>query len=99
YIYNITIKVENHRVEEWKTWMKTIHISDVLATGYFTDARLCHLMDDGDPNAETFVVQYTCNTIDDFEKYHLNNASQLQQEGKNKFGDDFIAFRTFMEII
>ena len=35
YIYNVTVSIEKSLADEWLTWMKTIHIPEVLATGYF----------------------------------------------------------------
>lgn len=99
YIYNVTVKVENRRVDEWIEWMKSKHIPDVLATGYFLESRICRLLDDIDPDGETFTIQYTCNSREDYLQYKLTNAPHLQKEVKDKFADDFIAFRTFMEIL
>lgn len=99
YIYNVTLKVELHRSDEWLQWMRETHIPDVMATGYFTDYRLCLLLDDGDPDGVTYVVQYTCNTMDDFMQYKTTEGPYMQKKHTDKFGDDVVAFRTVMQIL
>jgi hypothetical protein len=99
YIYNVTVKVDIHRADEWLSWMRETHIPEVLATGYFTENRICRLVDEGDIEGVTFAIQYTCNTIDDFLNYKLTKAPALQKSHSEKFGNDVIAFRTLMEIL
>ncbi len=99
YIYNVTVKIETHRADEWLTWMREKHIPDVMATGYFQDHRICRLIDEGDLDGVTFVVQYTFEIIDDFLTYQLAAAPSLQREHSEKFGNDFLAVRTLMEVI
>lgn len=99
YIYNVTVKVEQHRADEWLTWMRETHIPEVIATGYFTEHRICRLLDDGDMDGITFAIQYTLNTLDDFLQYSSLSAPALQRASAEKFGHDAVAFRTIMEIL
>lgn len=99
YLYNVTIKIEQSRANEWLTWMRNEHIPEVMATGYFVENRICRLLDEGDVEGVTFTVQYTFNTLDDYLNYKLNHAVGLQKSHSEKFGKDFIAFRTVMEIM
>jgi hypothetical protein len=99
YIYNVTLKVDIAIADEWVTWMRQTHIPDVLHTGYFSDYRLSRLLDDGDLDGITFVVQYNCETIDDFLQYQSLKAAALQKEHTEKFGKQVTAFRTIMEVL
>lgn len=99
YVYNVTLKVAIERADEWLHWMRTVHIPDVIATGLFTGHRLHRLLDDGDLEGITFVVQYTLATIDDFLVYKQKFAPALQRTHTEKFGNDVFAFRTLMEDI
>ncbi len=40
YVYNVTLKVNAERADEWIQWMKHEHIPEVLATGIFSDYRI-----------------------------------------------------------
>ena len=63
-IYNVTVNIEDDVHDEWLAWMKQNHIPDVLATGKFTDARICKLLVD-EQQGTTYTVQYTCDSMDD----------------------------------
>lgn len=99
YIYNVTLKVEISRADEWLTWMREIHIPEVMETGYFTGYRINRLLEDGDLDGITFVLQYECEKIDDFLAYKQTSAPELQRKHIEKFGADVVAFRTLMEVI
>lgn len=99
YIYNVTLKVAIDRADEWLQWMRSEHIPEVIATGFFTGHKLNRLLDDGDLEGITFVVQYDLATIDDFLAYKQKFAPELQRKHIEKFGDDVFAFRTLMEVI
>ena len=71
YIYNVTVKIDQSRADEWLVWMREKHIPDVMATGFFTENRVCRLVDEGDMEGITFAIQYTCNDLDDFLQYNL----------------------------
>lgn len=98
-IYNVTVSVENDIADAWVAWMKTEHIADVLSTGLFTDARLCLLLQQEDAEAVTYVAQYFCNSMDEYNTYIDNHTELMREKGRNLFGGRFIAFRTIMEII
>jgi Domain of unknown function (DUF4286) len=99
YIYNVTLKVDIAIADEWVQWMRQTHIPEVLDTGYFSNYRLSRLLDDGDLDGITFVVQYDCATIDDFLHYQSLKAPALQKDHTEKFGKQVTAFRTIMEVL
>jgi len=99
YIYNVTVKVETARADEWLTWMRATHIPEVMQTGCFTEYRICRLVDDGDLDGTTFAIQYTFQTLDDYVVYQMQHAPALQAAHSKLFGNDAVAFRTVLEII
>ena len=99
FIYNVTVKIESRRSGEWLKWMKEEHIPQVMSTGCFTENRVCRIVDDGETDGVTFAVQYTAKTLDDYLDYKSNYAPALQTTHNEKFKDDFVAFRTLMEVL
>ena len=99
YIYNVTLKVDTEIADEWLQWMRKVHIPDVMATGYFAGHRLSRLLDDGELDGITFVVQYNVNDIDQFLTYQQLSAPALQKEHSEKFVNKVVAFRTVMELL
>ena len=98
-IYNVTIKVEDAIAEDWVLWMKNEHIGDVLGTGLFTDCRLCRLIQDDEQEGVTYVAQYYCESMTEYNEYIDNHAQQMREKGFKKFGSGFVAFRTVMETV
>lgn len=96
--YNVTINVHDSVQEEWVKWMKKTHLPQVMATGMFTSYAMFKLLTrQDDEEGTTFVIQYFCNEISDYERYKTEFAPALQQETQKLFAGKFHAFRTLME--
>ena len=98
-IYNVTIKVDNDVADAWVAWMKNEHLGDVLATGQFTDARLSHLLEQDESEGVTYIAQYFCENITQYQTYINEYATAMREKGFKAFGSKFAAFRTVMEIL
>lgn len=99
-IYNVTIKVANEIVTEWKEWMQHIHLNDMMNTGKFLAYRMCSLENITDEDdSQTFVVQYECQSMADYDAYIQEHSEPMRQDGIKRFGNQFIAFRTIMEVL
>ena len=97
-IYNVTIKVNNEVVSEWVGWMKQIHIPELMRTGLFIDYRLCRLLEQDEAEGVTYIAQYFCDNLENYNTYISEHAQGMREKGFKKFGNKFIAFRTVMEI-
>jgi hypothetical protein len=97
-IYNVTISVEESIVNNWLNWMKSEHIPDVLATGFFKKAQINRVVTQLDRNS-TFAVAYTCNSMKDLHQYQIEFSAELQQKHSSRYGDKVVAFRTVMEVL
>jgi hypothetical protein len=99
-IYNVTIKIAAEAAEEWLQWMSSKHIPDVMATGSFSSYQInkviSHQEQDDDP---TFAIQYTCADMATLHQYHVKHAPALQEEHTQRYKDQFVAFRTLLEVI
>ena len=96
-IYSVTINVDEDIHDLWLGWMTSEHLPNVIATGCFIDYRMFRLLSPEAEEGETYVVQYHCNNVEDYERYQIKHAAILQNEHKEKFGGKFTAFRTLME--
>lgn len=97
-IYNVTVNVEDDIREEWLSWMKQVHIPDVMRTGLFLENKICKVLG-VDDEGTTYSVQYTCKNMDDYNRYQAEFASRLQKEHSDKFREKFVAFRSLLEIV
>jgi hypothetical protein len=98
YIYNVTCNVTHAIHEEWLNWMKQVHIPEVLATNCFISAKILKLINIEDEGS-TYAIQYTYNNENDIVNYQSEFAPDLQAKTKAKYGENVLAFRTYMEII
>ena len=99
YIYNVTINVESSIRDAWLEWMQTRHIPEMLATGKFHEARICRVLVDEETGGTTYAVQYHTSSKELLMDYYREDAPGMRQDGVDRFGNKFVAFRTELEII
>ncbi len=97
-IYNVTINIDDESHYQWLKWMQQDHIPAVLSTGLFTGYRICRLLEVDDEGA-TYSIQYSCNSLVEYNEYKDKHAPRLQKEFNDKFKDRFTAFRTLLEVV
>jgi hypothetical protein len=98
FIYNVTVNISDDAHQEWLSWMKAIHMPDVMRTGCFVDSQMLKLLyveDEG----HTYSIQYRFLDMNDIERYQKNFAPALQAEYKEKFGNKYTAFRTLLQVM
>jgi len=99
YIYNVTTQVTWSIHEEWEKWMLQRHIPDILGTGCFIRHQMVKLLDADDTDGPTYAVQYFCHTKDDYTRFIELYATSLRAESFKQWGDNFVAFRSLMEVV
>ena len=98
-VYNITIKIAPAIEEEWVNWQKDEHIPDVMSSGQFTENKFYRLLEQNETDGITYVVQYFASSLENYNQYINDRALQLRQKALDKWGNQFIAFRTVMEVV
>ncbi len=99
FIYNVTIKVNWSIHDSWVSWMVNEHMPDVQNTGCFTGTRLLRLMEQDEADGPTYSAQYLSASKSDYDRYMDEHAARLRQKAFDKWGDQFIAFRSLMQVI
>lgn len=99
YIYNVTIKVKNEIKTDWLQWLQLEHIPEVLATGCFSTATILQLLEVDDSEGPTYAVQYHAESKANYNLYINKYASLLRDKSYQKWGDQFIAFRSIMQVV
>jgi len=98
-IYNVTIKVTPDIAGEYLQWLQEEHLQEMMQTGLFSSYRLCRLLEPEDPEGATYVVQYHCDSIENYKSYVDEHSQRMRQKGLDKFGNKMVAFRTIMELL
>lgn len=97
-LYNVTVSVDPSVHEEWLSWMKTVHVPDVMKTGMFLESKICriHAFEEG---GLSYSIQYLAADAARYERYDKEFAPTLQAAHGKKFAGKFAAFRTLLEVL
>ncbi len=97
-VYNVTVSIDPQIEKEWLSWMRTIHIPDVMSTGCFRDSKLCRVHGE-EEGGLTYAITYVAHSQAIFDQYQKEFSPRLQAEHNQKFGGKFAAFRTMLSVI
>ncbi len=98
-IYNVTVNIDDSVHTDWLSWMKETHIPDVMQSGIFSENRIMKLIGDEDSGGHTYAIQYSCESLQDYNLYKEKHAPALQEKHAERYKDKFVAFRTLLEVI
>jgi hypothetical protein len=98
-LYNVTVNIEHNIEAEWLQWMQEKHIPDVLATGYFSNNKICKMLSGEHDGGVTYSIQYLCKDEAMLNEYQEKHAPALQKEHTEKYAGKFVAFRSLLEVI
>ena len=95
-IYSVTIVIEAAIEMEWIEWMTRVHVPDVLRTGCFVACRTYKAVD-SDASERTYVLQYQCRSMEDYQRYRDTFAAALQKDHTERFAGRFRGSRQVLE--
>jgi len=89
-IYSVTVTIQSEIETQWRNWMKEVHIPEVLRTGCFRECRMFKI---NNPATEqpSYVMQYRCQSLEDYLRYCETLAPALQKQHTDKFSGRFTA--------
>ena len=95
-LYRVEITIAAEIESEWLDWMNRVHIPDVLRTGCFSECRTYKVID-SDRAEPIYVLQYECQSLDDYHRYRENFAPALQKEHSDRFAGRFRGARQLLQ--
>lgn len=98
-IYNVTIKVDSTIAKQWLQWLLAEHIPDVMHSGCFSGYKVVQLLEIDDNEGPTYATQYKAESKADYNRYIENHAPAMRQKSIDKWGGQFIAFRSVMQVV
>lgn len=99
FIYNVTVKIDHSIQEAWLQWLKQEHIPDVVNTGCFTHAVIMRLLEVDESDGPTYAIQYFALSKGLYNNYIENHAEELRKKSLDKWGNQFIAFRSVLQVV
>lgn len=97
-LYNVTVSIDPAIANEWLEWMRSKHIPDVMATGFFIESRLSRVHGE-EEGGYTYAITYLCFSQEAYDTYQQQHAPQLQQEHAQRYDGRFAAFRTMLSLV
>lgn len=98
-IYNISIKINAAIEKEWVKWQQQEHIPEIMTSGQFSEYKFCKLLEQEDDESATYIVQFIAASYEKYQYYIKHFAPLLRQKALDRWGDQYIAFRSIMEVI
>jgi hypothetical protein len=98
-VYNVTTKVTHAIQQSWLQWIKEKHIPELINTGCFTHATVLQLLEIDNNEGPTYVIQYFADSKSQYNNYIEKYSSHFRQQTIDKWGDQFIAFRSVMQVV
>ena len=99
FIYNVTVKVTHAIASDWLIWLQKEHVPEVLATLCFSNATVVKLLEIDDSEGPTYAIQYTAESKALYNAYIEKYATLLRDKSFKKWGNQFIAFRSLMQVV
>lgn len=100
FIYSVRVNVKKDIEEEWLSWMQSDHIKNIMDTGYFTGSEIHKLiLPDTLADESTYQINYSFNSMDEYQKYAQLESPRLRQEHSEKFPHKLKISRAVYQII
>src|SRR5262245_20730310 len=95
-IYKVEITIAASIELERFDWMKRVHVPNVVRTGCLSVYRIYKVIDSAaaDP---TYVMQYHCQSLEEYYRYRDSFAPALQKEHSDRFAGRFRGARQLIE--
>lgn len=98
-LYNVTINIDNACHDEWLDWMKSKHVPDLMATGFFVNNRILRLLNEEDNGGTTYAFQYFLQSREDLHNYEKTYGTILQAAHQQRYRDKYVSFQTVLEVV
>lgn len=99
FIFNVTTKVNWGIHEAWLKWMQAEHMPALLRTHCFVRYQLLKLHEQDEEEGPTYIAQYFAESKALYNRYIEVYAGAIRKEYNDKWGNNYIAFRTLLEVI
>lgn len=97
-VYNVTVNIDADVHDAWLKWMKEKHMPDVMNTGCFIESKIFRILVE-EQEGVSYSIQYTSQSMSEYDFYRQNFATALQQDAAKYFGGKFVAFRTLLQAV
>ena len=96
-VYEVNLTIHGDIYSEFTVWLRG-HVKEMLQFPGFIQASLLKQEQDDPSDQEKLTVQYQLEGRDDLEKYLIECAPKMREEGIKRFKDKFSATRRVFKV-
>ena len=97
-LYNVTSSIEPAAASAGLTYMRKVHMPEVMASGFFIKCQLLRVLNEED-GGHTYAAQYYCVSQEQLDAYQQHAAPALRADMEHRFAGQFASFRTVLEVV
>jgi hypothetical protein len=97
-VYNETIIVEEASYENWISYIRQVHIPEVMATGYFDSYKVLNVIDSPNEGVTT-CVQYNTDSEERFAQFYNQHLQGLHKAHHELYENKYVLYSSLMETI
>lgn len=98
--YSVTVHIDAAIAEEWLSWMRTVHVPEVLRTGGFPGCTITReLTPPPASDRVTFVLDYRVPSLETLTAYQTLHAAGLQKTHADRYAGRFEATRSVRAVL
>lgn len=99
YLYNTTFVVTPAIKDKFIAWAKDQYIATALESGIFYSPILSRILAEHEPGTVAYALQMRTKNTNEAISWHENAGDDMRKICSMKWGDSFLHFSTFMEIV
>ncbi|SOD20464.1 DUF4286 family protein [Pedobacter xixiisoli] len=97
-LFNVTVIVEEASAADWLSWMKEVHIPQLMETESFVSHRLLKIVDS--PNeGVSYCVQFIAESEEKHQSFLALHEKQFIADIYAKYPNKLVVFSTLMEFV
>lgn len=98
-IFNTTYLVADKVHGAWLKWVREQHIPQLIQSGFFHSPQVAKVLSVEEQEGTSYSVQFRVADMDALEQWHLQYATDFEQDLKKRFSTDVLFFATVLQII
>jgi uncharacterized protein len=99
-LYSVTVHIDASCADEWVSWMRAVHVPEVLRAGGFLGCTITREIAPSPQDARvTFVLDYRAPSLETLDIYRARHAATLQQAHTDRYSGRFEASRSVRAVL
>lgn len=98
-IYNTTYCITDNAYDRFLSWLKQVHIPQMLDCGYFKEVRTSRVLLEEPQEGTSISVQLLTTSLNNIDAWKAKHGREFQCEIKRLFGEEVLYFSVSMEVI